>query len=65
MLFLAPGTAPRSMSRFRSGSTRTTFRFLTVTGVLPILPGILRPLKVRPGLLFEPMDPGVRWLLHP
>src|SRR5204863_8740331 len=55
-----PGTAPFTATRFFSGSTRTTCRFLTVTRSLPMWPAIRMPLMTRPGVVPEPIEPGAR-----
>ena len=46
---LCPGTAPRTISRFRSASTLTTSRLRTVTRTLPIRPNMPMPLMTFPG----------------
>ena len=48
----APGTAPLTRIRFRSGSTRTTSRLSAVRRTLPRWPDIFLPLKTRPGVWF-------------
>src|SRR5439155_3954646 len=58
----APGTAPRSSNRCRSGSELTTSRFRTVTRSLPIWPAIRVPLNTRDGVAEAPMEPGERCL---
>ena len=45
----APGTAPRTIRRFRSPSTFSTRSLRAVTRRLPICPGIRLPFTTRPG----------------
>ena len=56
----APGTAPRTMRRFRSPSTFSTRSLRTVTRRLPMWPGMRLPLTTRPGNVPAPMEPGAR-----
>jgi hypothetical protein len=48
-----------------SASTATTRRFLTVTPLLPICPGIFCPGKIRAGSAEAPTEPGCRMLCEP
>src|SRR5690606_3507105 len=57
----APGMAPRTAIRLRSGSTRATLRFWTVVLALPYWPGARVPGKVWPGVVPAPREPVARW----
>src|SRR6266850_6011946 len=62
---LAPGTAPRTSTRFCSGITRTTTIFSTVRRSPPMRPGMWWPGHTREGSDDAPMDPGARWNIEP
>src|SRR2546428_12266201 len=57
----APGTAPRTRTRFCSGITRTTLRFSTVRRSPPIRPARGWPGQTRAGSAEAPIEPGARW----
>src|SRR5207244_3879323 len=62
---LAPGTAPRTSTRFCSGSTRTTLMLSTVRRSPPMRPGSLWPGHTREGSDDAPIEPGARWNIEP
>src|SRR5581483_5475066 len=59
--FRAPGTAPLSASKLRSGSTCITSRFCTVMRSPPMRPAMRMPLNTRPGVVPLPTEPGAPW----
>src|SRR5262249_42888594 len=61
---LGPGTPPATSTRFRSASTRTTFKPCTVVRTLPIWPAMRTPLKTRAASV-APIDPGLRTFIEP
>ena len=65
MPFFGPGTAPRTSSRFCSGSTECTVRPTWVTRLPPMRPAIFIPLKTREGVADDPIEPGLRMLREP
>src|SRR5690606_30183220 len=58
--WFGPGTDPSISSRFRSVSTRITFKFWTVTRSFPMWPAMRMPLNTRPGVALDPIEPGAR-----
>src|SRR5207247_4567945 len=62
---LAPGTAPRTRTRFCSAITRTTLRFSTVRRSPPMRPGRWWPGHTRDGSDEAPIEPGARWNIEP
>src|SRR5574341_104719 len=56
----APGTAPRTSTRFCSGRTRTTLTFSVVHRAPPIRPGRRWPGHTREGSDDAPIEPGAR-----
>src|SRR6185437_3677447 len=60
-----PGTAPLIRTIFFCASTFTTVRCVVVAVSLPICPGIITPLKTRPGVVPAPIEPMERWNFEP
>src|SRR4051812_35620339 len=62
---VAPGTAPRTISRLFSMSTRATVRPFTVTRSSPMWPEERVPLMTRDGYADWPIEPGARTFMEP
>src|SRR5947209_6933994 len=61
----APGTAPRTISRLFSTSTRATVKPFTVTRSSPMCPDERVPLMTRDGYAEAPIEPGARTFIEP
>ena len=57
---IGPGTDPATKMTFCSSFLVTISRLRTVTRSAPMWPAMRVPLKTRPGVVPEPMEPGAR-----